>query len=391
MCKGPACVSIRPSRSPTAQYDFDVLIDRVDTVGTAFLGLTLECAQCHNHKFDPISQTEFYQLFALFKNTDDKEITARSPLTGREAGTLAVAQKEKPVQAYLKLGGSFLSRGEPVEPGALGAFHPLPEGGVTNRLALARWLVDQRNPLIARVTVNRHWQAIFGQGIVRTSEDLGIRTEPPTHPELLDWLAVEFMENGWSFKSLHRLIVNSAAYRQNSSVTPEMARRDPANQLLARGPRFRVDAETVRDIALVSAGLLERELGGPSVFPPQPKGITENRFRGAYNWNNSDGRERHRRGLYTFWKRAALYPSFALFDAPRRETSCVRRIRSNTPLQALVTLNDPAFVEAAVHLGRRMLDNGAVNPAGQIANGFRAAVARQPSETELHYLLLFHA
>jgi hypothetical protein len=376
--------------SPVPQYKFDTLIDRVAAVGTAFLGLSLECAQCHNHKFDPISQREFYQLYSLFKNTGDREIEARSPVTGATAKTLVAVRPKSMQPAYIKIGGSFLNKGDRVEPGAIEGLHPLPERGVPDRLALAEWLTDRENPLLARVAVNRQWEAFFGRGLVPTSEDLGTRTERPSHPELLDWLAVEFMDRGWSLKHIHRLIVTSAVYRQSSRVTPELLRHDPTNRWLARSPRLRVDAEFVRDITLAASGMLDRRIGGPSVFPPQPYGITENRERGAYKWQESDGADRRRRGLYTFWKRAALHPSLVLFDAPRRETSCARRIRSTTPLQALVTLNDPAFVEAAVVLGRRMVEVETADPDRQIAEGFRRCLSRRPTDAELAHLREFY-
>ena len=377
--------------SPEPQYYFDVLIDRVNTTGTAFLGLTLECAQCHDHKFDPVSQEEFYQLLAIFNNDDETEITAKSPISGQESKVLVVSERESPRTTRLAIGGSFLDEGQRVDPGAPKELHPLPDDGVGNRLQLAEWLVDPSNPLIARVTVNRYWEALFGHGLVLTSEDLGVRAELPSHPELLDWLAAEFMDQGWSVKWLLRTMVESATYRQTSEVEPSLYHSDPQNRLLARGPRFRVPAETVRDISLVAAGLIHLEVGGPSVFPPQPHGISEDRERGAYEWRVSEGSDRYRRGLYTFWKRAALYPGLELFDAPRRETSCSRRSRSNNPLQALVTLNDPAFVEAAVALGHRMAGHAdGDQTAARIRHGFRLATSRAPDDTELAALTEYY-
>lgn len=377
--------------SPEPQYYFDVLIDRVNTTGTAFMGLTLECAQCHDHKFDPVSQKEFYQLLAIFNNDDETEFTAASPISGEESTLLVVSERKNPRPTHLAIGGSFLDEGERVDPGAPQELHPLPEGGVGNRRQLAEWLVDPANPLIARVTVNRYWEAMFGYGLVVTSEDLGVRAELPSHPELLDWLAAEFMEQGWSVKWLLRTIATSATYRQSSEAGPALYGSDPQNRLLARGPRFRAPAETVRDISLAAAGLIHLDVGGPSVFPPQPHGISEDRERGAYEWEVSEGPDRYRRGLYTYWKRAALYPGLELFDAPRRETACSRRGRSNNPLQALVTLNDPAFVEAAVALGWRMAGHGdGDDPAARISHGFRLAVSRPPDSAELAALVEFH-
>jgi len=207
---------------------------------------------------------------------------------------------------------------------------------------------------------------------------------------LLDWLAVEFQQNGWSMKRLLRLLVTSAAYRQSSHVGAELLDRDPDNRLLARGPRFRVDAEFVRDIALAASGVLSDHMGGPSVFPPQPPGITEDRLFGSFRWRTSRDEKRSRRGLYTYWKRSAMYPSFAMFDAPSRAVTCPRRARSTTPLQALVTLNDPAFFEMAVSLGRRMMSKGGQSPQDRISRGFRLCLSRRPTDDELQQLLVYY-
>ena len=377
--------------SPVPQYRFDAMVDRVATTGTVFLGLSLECAQCHNHKFDPVTQEEFYQLMAVFNQAADQTETVRSPLSGLETEALVVARRDRPVPTYVALGGSFLDPGPEVAPGTLSDFHRPAPTEAFDRLDLARWLTDTENPLTARVAANRQWEVFFGRGLVATSEDLGTRTDRPSHPELLDWLAVEFQESGWSTKHLHRLIVTSATYRQSSARTAEQQRADPENLWLGRGPRFRVDAETIRDIALSAASALDRRIGGPSVYPHQPSGISENRTRGAMKWTPSHGGDRYRRGLYTFWKRAALYPSFAIFDAPRREDACARRGRSNSPLQALVTLNDPAFVEAAVMLGRRMwaADPRGTDPGKWVDTGFRLCTGRNPTEQERQRLLAF--
>jgi hypothetical protein len=386
-----ATAFIRNSAVP--QYRFDMLADRVSTLGTVFLGLTLECAQCHNHKFDPVSQHEFYQLYALFENAEDRQLKLTSPLTGGTAEVLVAGARGKLTPAKLDVEGSPFRSEEPIFPQLPAAFHQPPQPPVewATRLDLARWITDPANPLLARVVVNRHWETLFGAGLVRTSEDLGLRTESPSHPELLDWLALEFIESGWRMKHLHRLIVSSATYRQSARVPAEVRQRDPDNRLLARGARFRVEAELVRDITLSAAGLLHPALGGPPVFPPQPHGVSENRFKGAYRWLESKGTDRHRRGIYTFWKRAALHPSLALFDAPRRETTCASRTPSNTALQALVTLNDPAFVEAAIHLGLRMAE-AATNSAGRLEHGIRRCLARAPQAGELDALLdLFQA
>jgi mono/diheme cytochrome c family protein len=378
--------------SPVPQYRFDSMVDRVATMGTALLGLTLECAQCHNHKFDPVTQLEFYRLMAVFNNAEDRVEELRAPISGEVTKALVVAEKVKPAETFVALGGSFLNPGERAWPGTLAAFHDPREDQSFTRLTLAEWMVDERNPLVARVMVNRQWEALFGQALVPTSEDLGSRTARPTHPDLLDWLAVEFRESGWSLKQLHRMILNSATYQQSSVRTAASGESDPQNQWLGRGGRFRLDAELIRDVALSAAGVLEPSIGGPSVFPPQPHGISENRFRGAMEWKTSEQGDRYRRGLYTFWKRSALHPAMGLFDAPRREDSCPRRGRSNSPLQALVTLNEPAYFEAAVLLGHRMWRHDSENsdPSEKLRHGFRICTSRWPTSQELELLRNFH-
>jgi len=283
--------------------------------------------------------------------------------------------------------GEFLSPRDPVTPGVPAVLHALPATAPPNRLSLARWLVDPRNPLVARVVMNRQWQAIFGRGLVRTSEDFGLRGEAPSHPELLDYLATQFVARGWSLKEMHRLIVTSATYRQRSSASAEMMARDPANVLLARGPRLRVEAEVVRDVALASSGLLNDQMGGPSVYPPQPAGVTDLAY-GAGNWPTSAGADRFRRGLYTFKKRTSPYAAFTTFDAPSGETCSLRRERSNTPLQALTLLNDPAFVEVAQALARRVVGNhAAIEDRARVL--FRQCLTRTPDEQELAALVAF--
>jgi len=248
--------------------------------------------------------------------------------------------------------GEFLQVKEEVKPGVLQFLNPLPAGAPANRLNFARWLVSPKNPLTARVTVNRQWAAFFGTGIVRTTGDFGFQGELPSNPQLLDWLAVEFMKQGWSMKKLHRLIVTSATYRQDSTVTPKLLAADPDNRLLARGPRVRLEAELIRDSVLAASGLLSEKLGGPSVYPPQPASITSEGAYGKLDWKTSEGADRYRRGLYTFTKRTAPYAMFNTFDAPSGEACVARRDVSNTPLQALTLLNDTVFLEAAQALGR---------------------------------------
>jgi hypothetical protein len=285
--------------------------------------------------------------------------------------------------------GEFLQPTEPVEPDVLSVLPSLPRGAVRNRLTFARWLVDPGNPLVGRVTMNRHWAALFGRGLVRTTEDFGYQGEAPSHPELLDWLAVELVRQGWSIKKMHRLIVTSATYRQSSRATPELLRKDPQSILLGRGPRFRMEGELIRDTCLRIGGLLGEKIGGPSVFPPQPAGVTSEGTYGALDWKVSQGLDRYRRGLYTFSKRTAPYAMFHTFDAPSGEACVARREVSNTPLQALTLLNDPVFEEVARALGRRLAaDQRSIEDrASQL---FRRCLTRPPTAEELALLLKFH-
>ena len=253
--------------------------------------------------------------------------------------------------------GSFLNPGEEVEPRHAGSVsRRFADDLPRNRLGLAKWLVDRNNPLTARVAANRQWEQLFGTGIVLTSEDFGSQGMLPTHPELLDWLAVELMDNGWSLKQLTKTIVMSAAYRQSSRTTPEKLARDPDNRLISRGPRDRLSAEQIRDQALAVSGLLSRKIGGPSVMPPQPDGVWQVVYSDD-RWVTSRGEDRYRRGLYTFWRRTSPYPSAMALDATSRETCTIRRISTNTPIAAFALLNDPVYVEAAQALARRIMEH----------------------------------
>jgi mono/diheme cytochrome c family protein len=285
----------------------------------------------------------------------------------------------------IQIRGNWQNLGAEVTPGVPAAFHPLPGDRPADRLALARWLVSRDNPLTARVTVNRFWEAVFGVGLVRTSEEFGSQGELPFHPELLDWLAVDFMEHGWDVKRLLRQLVLSRAYRQDSAVPPGLAERDPENRLLARGPRFRPPGELLRDHALEVAGLLSRKMGGPSVRPPAPNLGLSTAFGRSNDWATSTGEDRWRRSVYTEVRRNAPYASFATFDAPNREVCTIRRNRTNTPLQAFVTLNDPVFVEASQGLARRLIrDAGAAADASaRLRLAYRLAVSRDPEEGEV--------
>jgi len=284
--------------------------------------------------------------------------------------------------------GEFLSPRDPVEPGVPAALHALPSAAPRNRLGLAQWLVDPANPLVARVTMNRHWQYLFGRGIVRTTEDFGLRGEAPSHPELLDYLATRFVAGGWSIKQMHRLIVSSATYRQSSEGSAAASERDPDNVLLSRGPRVRVEGETVRDLALAASGLLRTTIGGPSVYPPQPAGVSELAYGGAA-WPTSTGDDRYRRGLYTFLKRTSPYAAFMTFDGPSGESCLVRRERSNTPLQALTLLNDTVFVEAARALAKRLVNYGP-DTRTRIDYLLRVCLTRSANASELAELEQFY-
>ena len=290
---------------------------------------------------------------------------------------------------YIHHRGEYLQPTEKVEANVLSILPPLPAGAAHDRLSFARWLVDRKNPLTARVTVNRQWAAFFGEGIVGTLGDFGYQGDTPTHPELLDALAVRFMDDGWSLKKLHRLIVMSATYRQSSAATPELIDRDPRNRLLARGPRFRMEAELVRDYALRASGLLSEKIGGPSVFPPQPASVTTEGAYGALAWNVSTGEDRYRRGLYTFAKRTAPYAAFNAFDAPSGEACVARRDVSDSPLQALTLLNDEVFVEADQHLGG-VIEKSTGDETAKATTLFRQCLCRAPASEEVGLVVQFY-
>ena len=304
--------------------------------------------------------------------------------------TLVMNERPAPFarQTRLHHRGEFLQPKEVVDPGVPAVLPAIPKDGPRNRLTLAKWLVSRDNPLTARVTVNRQWAALFGRGLVRTTEDFGVQGEAPSHPELLDYLAVEFMEQGWSLKKLHKLIVMSATYRQSSRVTPELVAKDPRNVLLARGPRFRLEAELVRDSALRASGLMSARLGGPSVFPPQPPTVTTEGAYGPLAWNVSQGADRFRRSLYTFAKRTAPFAMFNTFDAPSGEACVARREISNTPLQALTLLNDTVFIEAAQALGR-MIGVQKESDEERAKEIYTRVLSRPPEKEELEAVVAF--
>ena len=470
------------------QFRVEACVDRTNTTAQVFLGLTLGCARCHDHKYDPFSQREYCEFFAFFNS--DVETDLAAPLPGEEeryreskaeydrkladvqsdiddyrktqlpaaeaeweaglklaelrmlapaaqaallvepakrdaAQTKTIAEeyakinpllveldKRKaelqktephltqamtlslgpPRKTHLMVRGDFLRPGVEVEPDVPAVMPPLTpnpspprgEGGNVRRtrLDLARWLVDPANPLTARVAVNWMWSKYFGRGLVATPEDFGTQGDRPSHPELLDWLATELVRQKWDLKAMHKLIVMSATYRQSSRARPELAQRDPLNELLARQTRMRLEAEILRDEALASSGLLVRTIGGPSVRPPQPAGISELTYAGSARWVESVGPDRYRRGIYTWFQRTSPYPMLTTFDAPDANLCCVRRDRTNTPLQALTLLNDTVFVECDRALGRRIIAEEKGGMEARLRYGFRLSVAREPTTTE---------
>lgn len=367
------------------------------------------------------------ELFSVFRQhepalaTVTKEIDNLFTNWPHAATTLALQPRSEERMTRIFKRGDWQKQADPVQAAVPSVLHPFPKGKSRDRLGFADWLVDRSSPTTARVLVNRVWQAYFGQGLFATPEDIGTRVEAPSHPDLLDWLAVEFMEpvekvergselsvensasrtaaslnsqlkprstSPWSFKHLHRLIVNSATYRQSSRVTPALYEVDQYNRWLARGPRFRVEAEIVQDIALAASGLLNPKIGGPSVYPPIPGSVADQVY-GGFSWPETKGEDRYRRGMYTFWKRALPFPALLAFDAPPAEVSCTRRVRSNTPLQALTTLNERTYVEAAQAMGLRVLKEGGADDRSRATYAFRLATGRGPTERELKALLKF--
>ncbi|MBL8229328.1 MAG: PSD1 domain-containing protein [Bryobacterales bacterium] len=293
-------------------------------------------------------------------------------------------ERERP-HDFIRTRGGFSAKADKVFADVPASLGPMPAGAPMNRLGLAQWLASRDNPLTARVAVNRIWEQYFGRGIVETSEDFGSQGAAPTHPELLDWLAVEFADRNWSVKAMHRLLVTSRTYRQASKLTPETLQKDPYNKLISRGPRFRMEAEMIRDHSLAASGLLSRKVGGPSVFPHQPEGVWDVPY-SSDKWVESTGEDKYRRGLYTFVRRSALYPSMMNFDATSREFCTVRRIRTNTPLQALTTLNDPAFFEMSQALAKRVIAEGGTSERSRIEYAFRLCTSRLPKPSEVDTL-----
>jgi hypothetical protein len=359
------------------------LVDRVNTTARVWMGLTIGCAQCHTHKYDPITIRDYYSFYAFFDNTEDRDdAKTKAPL-------LAEVSKDRR-QTYVHLAGDYTRRGPDVMPATLSA---LPAQAGHTRLELAKWIVSPQNPLTARVAVNHLWSKLFGYGLVRTPDDFGTSGEAPSHPELLDWLATDFMRHGWSRKQLIKRIVMSETYCRTSFPTRSSSPNelensfyvDPLNRLLSRQNRLRLDAEVLRDSALAVSGLLKPTIGGPSFRPPLPEDVFD--VGRSSNWQASPGDEIYRRSLYIITLRSVLYPTLTTFDAPDAADACVRRERSNTPLQALTMMNEGVFVEAAQSLALRAMREGP-NPLEKL---FRIVLNRKPRPEELSRLQTFHA
>jgi hypothetical protein len=347
------------------------LVDRINTIGRVWLGLTLGCAQCHTHKYDPITIRDYYSFYAFFDNTEDyDDAQTKTP-------SLVEVSKNRR-QSYVHIAGDYTRRGPDVMPATLSA---LPAQVGNTRRELAQWLVSPQNPLTARVAVNHIWSKLFGYGLVRTPDDFGTSGEAPSHPELLDWLATEFMRHGWSRKQLIKRIVMSETYRQSS--VPYF-QTDPLNILISRQNRIRLDAEILRDSALAVSGLLKPTIGGPSFRPPLPEDVFD--VGRSSNWQASPGDEIYRRSLYIITLRSVLYPTLTTFDAPDAADACVRRERSNTPLQALTMMNDGVFVEAAQSLALRALRES----PNHLEKIFHLVLNRQPRVEEFSRLQTFH-
>lgn len=347
--------------------------DRAETTATIWMGLTLACANCHNHKYDPISQREYYQMYAFFNATDTTDV----PVDGGKAQGIRTVKRD----SFIHLRGSFLRKGDGVDAGVPGFLPPMrTRNDKPDRLDLAHWLVDPKHPLTARVAVNHLWQHLFGQGIVPTPENFGTSGEPPTHPELLDWLATEFVRLGWSRKKLIRTIVMSSTYRQAPITRDEMCEKDPKNLQLHRQNRFRVEAEIVRDLALSVSDLLDPKIGGPSIVPPFPKALPTGQF--TAEALKMPTKEKNRRGIYIHVQRTLTHPTLSAFDATDGNQACVRRARSITPIQALTLLNDPTFIECAQALGKK-LQQSSKDDAERIRVGFELCLSRPPRTEEM--------
>jgi hypothetical protein len=408
-----------------AEFQAKNNFDRTENIGTVLLGMTMSCARCHTHKYDPITQTEYYQLLAFFNSTAEGPMdgnkyeygpVAKAPadqaawdrwdalLAEKEKSpaeaaadlakriaeaekafttTLVAAELPKPRETKLLDRGEYdRPVGEPLSPGVPDVMNPFPQDAPLNRLGLAQWLTSREHPLVARVLVNRIWQRVFGDGLVRTPEDFGLQGEQPTHPELLDWLAVELQDSGWDLKHMLRLMVTSRSFRQSSARRDDLD--DSTNRLLARGPGHRLDAEVIRDVGLWSSGLLDPTMGGEGVKPYQPAGMWSALMHPASNtkkYVQDKGERLYRRSLYVYWKRTSPHPMMTLFDAPARESSCVRRSRSDTSLQSLALLNETQRIEMARKLAERLLREQSADNA-RLDHLFALLAARPPKDDE---------
>jgi hypothetical protein len=350
--------------------------------------LTKEARQILSIPAGERTKEQQLELFGFYRRTDtnfdeaNKKMDEEQSKWPKAPTTLVLNARPEPRQTHIFKRGDWQKPGALVTPGVPSILAPLPKGAPLTRLTLARWLVDRKNPTVARVMVNRIWQEFLGRGIVSTSEDFGTQGDPPTNQPLLDWLAVEFIDSGWNVKHIQHLIAESATYRQSSVITPEMWEKDRYNELLARGPRARVEAEIIHDIALSASGLLNGKIGGPSVYPPIPEGVMALGYGAPMPWENKKKEDNYRRGMYTFEKRSVPYPSLQIFDAPTGETSCPRRLRSDTPLQALTSLNDPVFIEAAQALALRVWKEGGKDDRSRIDYAFELCTGRKPNRDE---------
>ena len=397
------------------EYRVEYVLDKTNTFSKAILGMTVECAQCHDHKYDPISQENYFQLYAFFNNTPEKGYEgdvsqskpAKTPIlfiesedtedilsflnkkdTSRMMVSVMEEFKDTLRQTYILNRGLYDAPTDPVTPSTPTAIMSFPESLPKNRLGLAQWTVAKQNPLTARVFVNLIWQEIFGTGLVKTAGDFGMQGDMPTHPELLDWLAVDFMENNWDIKGLIKLIVSSSTYRQSAVVERDKLEKDPDNLYLSSAPRLRLNAENIRDLVLASSGLLVKEIGGPSVKPYQPDGLWEAATSGRGElavYRQDKGEDLYRRGLYTFIKLTSPPPSLAIFDASNRDLCEVTRGRTNTPLQALAMLNDPLVLEASRVLATRLMGSSE-SVESAIEEAFKRIVCRFPDDEELSIL-----
>ncbi|HTD98419.1 MAG TPA: PSD1 and planctomycete cytochrome C domain-containing protein [Mucilaginibacter sp.] len=402
------------------EYRVSYVTDRTNTFGKAMLGVTLECAHCHDHKYDPFSQKEYYQVFSFFNSVKEAglqatvggpETYAKRPMmqisnddvksilkfvNKKDTGKLIVSimgDSEVYRKTYVLKRGSYDAHGDEVLPGTPKSILPFTGNYPKNRLGLAEWLFNDQNPLTARVYVNQMWEEFFGRGIVKTLGDFGMQGDLPTNPELLDWLAVDFKNHGWNMKRLVKQIVMSATYRQSAVITPEKLKNDPENILMARGPRYRIPAEFIRDMVLASSGLLTKTIGGPSVNPYQPPGLWENATSGRgllANYKQVHGPGLYRRGMYTLIKRTVPPVEMAIFDASNRDQCEVQRLRTNTPLQALEMLNDPTVLEAARVLAAKLLQEK-TDSKDKIYKAFRLIICRKPNEKEVAILNSYYA